>query len=81
VFGFISYMSGVWLVILYPLIFQVHLPCQPHENMSGLSTWTNRQKIRGFVGLEWPADSWGRLVDRLETADSRGKMVGRWGSL
>jgi len=57
---------------------QAHLPCQPsgcYENMPGLSSWTNRQKIRGFVGMEWPADSWGQLVDRLETAAMRGSLA------
>ena len=66
------------------IVLQAHLPCQPsgcYENMPGLSSWTNRQKIRGFVGMEWPADSWGQLVDRLETAAMRGMMSERMSGL
>ena len=43
--------------------------------MSGLSTWTNKQKMRGVVGMEWPADTWGGLVDRLEKAARTGKTA------
>jgi len=56
---------------------QAHLPCVPggsYENMQGLKTWTNTQKIRGFVGLEWPAESFCQLVHRLETCDSMGSL-------
>jgi len=48
---------------------QVHLPCQPaghYEKMSGMETWTNKQKIRGTIGLEWPQDKFSQLVQRLE---------------
>jgi len=56
---------------------QAHLPCQPagcYEKMAGLGTWTNKQKMRGLVGMEWPASTWAELVARLEAAAGSGAL-------
>jgi len=54
---------------------QAHLPCQRegrYENMEGLKDWTNMQKIRGVVGIEYPQDTWKELVARIEAVASTG---------
>lgn len=56
---------------------QAHLPCQPsgcYENMPGLANWTNKQRIRGFVGIEWPEDKWENLMERIKAAAKIGSL-------
>ena len=40
--------------------------------MEGLKTWTNKQRMRAMVGLEWPAETWGELVARIEATARTG---------
>jgi len=57
---------------------QAHLPCQPegvYEKMDGVTTWTNKQRMRGLVGLEWPAETWSELVMRIEATVRTGGLA------
>lgn len=61
---------------------QAHLPCQPegvYENMEGVNTWTNKQRMRGVVGLEWPAETWSELVARIEATVRTGALASTGG--
>ena len=43
--------------------------------MEGVNTWTNKQRMRGVVGLEWPAETWSELVARIEATVRTGGML------
>jgi len=61
---------------------QGHLVCQPtgcYENMPGLNAWTNNQRIRGVIGMEWPENTWAELIDRIETAARTGALAATGG--
>ena len=43
--------------------------------MDGVTTWTNKQRMRGLVGLEWPAETWSELVMRIEATVRTGYIL------